>query len=58
MTIFVGPFAHAQVPQFVVLVRWQDIIGIAFATLLMSLIAAYIPVRRLTNIDPVSVFKG
>ena len=58
MTIFVGPFAQAQVPQFVVFVRWQDIVGIAFATLLMSLIAAYIPVRRLTNIDPVSVFKG
>jgi putative ABC transport system permease protein len=58
MTIVVGPLAHAQVPQFVVFVRWQDIIAIAFATLLMSLIAAYIPVRRLTNIDPVSVFKG
>ncbi|MCI0843659.1 MAG: hypothetical protein J4N36_07845, partial [Chloroflexi bacterium] len=41
MTIFVGPFAQAQVPQFVVFVRWQDIVGIAFATLLMSLIAAY-----------------
>jgi len=58
MTIVVGPLAHSQVPQFVVFVRWQDIIGIAFATLLMALIAAYIPVRRLTNIDPVSVFKG
>lgn len=58
MTIFVGPFAQAQVPQFVVFVRWQDILGIAGATLLMALIAAYIPVRRLTNIDPVSVFKG
>ena len=58
MTIFVGPVAQAQVPQFVVFVRWQDILGIAGATLLMALIAAYIPVRRLTNIDPVSVFKG
>ncbi len=58
MTIFVGPAAQAQVPQFVVFVRWQDILGIAGATLLMALIAAYIPVRRLTNIDPVSVFKG
>ncbi len=57
-TIFVGPAAQAQVPQFVVFVRWQDILGIAGATLLMALIAAYIPVRRLTNIDPVSVFKG
>ncbi len=58
ITVFVGPVAQAQVPQFVVFVRWQDIIGIAGATLLMALIAAYITVRRLTSIDPVSVFKG
>ncbi len=58
ITVFIGPVAQAQVPQFVVFVRWQDIIGIAGATLLMALIAAYITVRRLTSIDPVSVFKG
>lgn len=57
-TIFIGPIAHSYVPQFVVFVRWQDIIGIAGATILMALLAAYIPVRRLTSIDPVSVFKG
>jgi ABC-type lipoprotein release transport system permease subunit len=31
---------------------------IAGITLLMALLAAYIPIRRLTSIDPVSVFKG
>jgi ABC-type lipoprotein release transport system permease subunit len=58
LTLFMGPFAQDQVPQFVVYVRWQDILFIAGATLLMSLLAAYIPIRRLTSIDPVSVFKG
>jgi ABC-type lipoprotein release transport system permease subunit len=53
-----APFAQDTVPQFVVWVRWQDILGIAGATLLMALIAAYIPVRRLAHIDPVMVFKG
>ncbi len=58
LTVIVAPFAQQSVPQFVVFVRWQDICAVAVATLIMSLLAAYIPVRRLTNIDPVSVFKG
>jgi putative ABC transport system permease protein len=58
VTVLLAPFAQDTVPQFVVWVRWQDILGIAGATLLMALIAAYIPVRRLTHIDPVTVFKG
>jgi putative ABC transport system permease protein len=58
VTVLLAPFAQDAVPQFVVWVRWQDILGIAGATLVMALIAAYIPVRRLSNIDPVLVFKG
>ena len=58
LIIFIAPFAQRLVPQFVVFVRWQDILGITGATLLMALIAAFIPVRRLAKIDPVTVFKG
>jgi putative ABC transport system permease protein len=58
LTVLVAPFAQDSVPQFVVFVRWQDILGIAGVTLLMALIAAYIPVRRIASIDPVTVFKG
>ena len=58
VTVLLAPFAQDTVPQFVVWVRWQDIAGIAGATLVMALIAAYIPIRRLSNIDPVMVFKG
>ncbi|MEX0682458.1 MAG: FtsX-like permease family protein [Dehalococcoidia bacterium] len=58
ITVFVAPLAQNAVPQFVVYVKWQDILAIAGATILMALLAAYIPVRRLTSIDPVSVFKG
>ena len=58
LTLLAAPFAEDSVPQFVVFVRWQDIAGVAGSTLLMALIAAYIPVRRLASIDPVMVFKG
>jgi putative ABC transport system permease protein len=58
LTLIVAPFAQDRVPQFVVFVRWQDILAIAGVTLIMALLAAYIPIRRLTSIDPVSVFKG
>ncbi len=57
-TLLLAPIAHSQVPQFVTFVRWQDVLGIAGATLLMALLSAYIPIRRLTSIDPVTVFKG
>jgi len=58
MTLIIAPFAQDAVPQFVVYVRWQDILAIAAATILMALLAAYIPVRRIASIDPVTVFKG
>lgn len=58
LTVFLGPFASDLVPQFVILVRWQDILGVLLATLLMSGIAGYVPVRRLATIDPTSVFKA
>lgn len=57
-TIILAPFAQDLVPQFVVFVRWQDLLGITGATLLMAIIAAFIPIRRLAQIDPVTVFKG
>ena len=57
-TVIIAPFAQDMVPQFVVFVRWQDILGITAITLLMGVIAALIPVRRLAQIDPVTVFKG
>jgi putative ABC transport system permease protein len=58
LTLLFSPIAGAQVPQFVTLVRWQDMVFVLLATVIMSLIAGYVPVRRLASIDPTSVFKA
>ncbi|MEE8385950.1 MAG: ABC transporter permease [Dehalococcoidia bacterium] len=57
-TVLIAPFAQDMVPQFVVWVRWQDLLLITGVTLLMAMIAALVPIRRLAEIDPVTVFKG
>jgi ABC-type antimicrobial peptide transport system permease subunit len=58
LAILLAPFAQDTVPQFVVYVRRQDTLLIAASTILIALLAAYIPVRRIASIDPVTVFKG
>lgn len=58
LTLIFGPLASGYVPQFVTLIRWQDLAAVFAATLLMSLVAGYVPVRRLAAIDPVSAFKA
>ncbi|MBI2914186.1 MAG: FtsX-like permease family protein [Chloroflexi bacterium] len=58
LTLLIAPWARGLVPQFVVFIRWQDVLGVAGVTLLMVVLAAYVPVRRLAAIDPVAVFKA
>jgi putative ABC transport system permease protein len=58
LTLLFGPLASRQVPQFVTAIRWQDVLGILGATVMMSLAAGYVPVRRLAAIDPVAAFKA
>ena len=58
LTFLITLFASDFVPQFVTYVRPVDIAFVAVATLVMSAVAAYIPVRRLASIDPVAVFKA
>jgi putative ABC transport system permease protein len=49
--------AAELVPRFVTLIRWQDLAVVFAAALGMSVVAALIPIRRVTTIDPASVFR-
>lgn len=58
LTLAVGPFSEDLVPQFVLSTQWLDVLGVAVATLIMVVIASYVPVRRIAVIDPVAVFRA
>jgi putative ABC transport system permease protein len=58
LNLVVGRLAENLIYQFVTLVKWQDMLAVFFVTLIMSVLAAYVPVRRLARVDPVAVFKG
>lgn len=58
LTVLLGPFMQDIVPQFVIFIRWQDVLAVAGFTLLMAILAAYIPIRRLAAIDPVAAFNA
>lgn len=58
LTLAIGRFASDLVPQFVLSTQWPDVLLVAASTLLMAVLAAYVPVRRLGAIDPVAVFRA
>ena len=57
LTAIATRFVSDYVPQFVTLLRWQDIVLVLGTTLLMSLIAGALPVRRIAGVDPVEAFN-
>ena len=59
LTTFIATrFVSDYVPEFVTLLQWRDVLLVLGATLVMSACAALLPVRRIANVDPVTVFNG
>jgi putative ABC transport system permease protein len=58
LTVVAAQFASSLVPQFVTTIRWQDILLVLGATLLMGAIAGFFPIRRIAGVDPVKVFQA
>jgi putative ABC transport system permease protein len=57
LTVIGTQFIGDLVPAFITQLRWQDVVFVLIATLLMSGCAALLPVRRIANVDPVAVFN-
>lgn len=47
-----------RVPEFVTDLRLWDAVGVFLASVLLSVVAAYLPVRRINRIDPAIVFRA
>ncbi len=58
LTLAVNWLAREMVPEFVNVVRWQDVLAVFAAALVMGLLAAFAPVRRINSIDPALVFRA
>lgn len=56
--LLLARLATRAVPDFATDFRWQDIAMVLAATVLMALVASFIPVRRITGIAPASVFRA
>jgi len=54
----VAQLVRELVPDFVTIFQAQDIIPVFGGTLLMALLASFVPVRRINSIDPAIVFKA
>jgi len=58
LAVGAGQLLGEAVPEFVTLYRWQDVIAVLAAALLMSALAAAVPVRRVAGVDPAIVFRA
>lgn len=53
-----GTLIQDAVPEFAVRYRWQDFLFVLGAALVMSALAALVPIRRVARIDPAAVFRA
>jgi putative ABC transport system permease protein len=58
LTLLLSRFIDRVVAQFIIFVRWQDIVGVLVATVVMAMGAAVVPARRVGSVDPAVAFKG
>jgi len=58
LTLVLSRFLDKIVAQFIIFVRWQDIVAVLVATVLMAMGASIVPARRVGSVDPAVAFKG
>lgn len=58
LSLGLNPLLTGAVPQFITQIRPIDMSWVFAATIIMAIVATYIPIRRLNMIDPAEVFKA
>ena len=57
LTLAVAALIEALVPAFVTILRPRDVLLVAAAATVMSVVASFLPVRPVTRLDPAEVFR-
>lgn len=58
LALLAGTVIEAQIPEFATLYRWQDLAAVFVAALAMSVLAAAVPIRRVSRVEPAIVFRA
>jgi putative ABC transport system permease protein len=58
LALITGKLLQDSVPEFATLYRWQDVLAVFGAALVMSVLAAIVPIRRVARVDPAMVFRA
>jgi putative ABC transport system permease protein len=53
-----GTLIQDSIPEFATIYRWQDVLAVFGAALVMSALAAIVPIRRVAQVDPATVFRA
>jgi len=58
LAVGAGSLLADAVPEFTTLYRWQDILVVLGAAVIMSVVAAIVPIRKVALVDPTMVFRA
>ncbi len=58
LALLAGNLIESEIPEFATLYRWQDLTIVFAAALVMSVLAAAVPIRRVARVDPATVFRA
>jgi putative ABC transport system permease protein len=57
LAFLLGPAIEQLVPVFVTRIRFNDVVFVGTVTLIMAIVASFVPARPVARLDPAQVFK-
>ncbi|MCH8813885.1 MAG: FtsX-like permease family protein [Chloroflexi bacterium] len=58
VALLAGNVIATEIPEFATLYRWQDLSAVFVAALVMSVLAAVVPIQRISRVEPAIVFRA
>jgi putative ABC transport system permease protein len=58
LALLVTSYVDDIVPEFLTRIEWRSLVMVLVAVVLMSFVAAYLPTRRISAIEPATVFRA